>query len=66
MPIGKQDGIRIAEHWERYRFLNKGNTLSIQHLECEDEAIYTCKGINGFGVQQVNFQFTLLGKLELL
>lgn len=57
----KQDGNRIPGHWERYKFLNRGNTLSIQRLECEDEGTYTCKGINGFGAQQINFQLTLLG-----
>lgn len=49
------------EYWDRYRFMNKGYSLNIQRLECEDQGTYVCKAINGFGVHEISFQLDLLG-----
>ncbi len=48
------------EFWDRYRLLNKGSSLNIKRLECEDQGTYVCKAINGFGVHEISFQLDLL------
>ncbi len=60
-----QDGERVMEYWDRYRFMSKGYSLNIQRLECEDQGTYVCKAINGFGVHEISFQLDLLGKKKI-
>jgi hypothetical protein len=60
-----QDGERVMEYWDRYRFTNKGYSLNIQRLECEDQGTYVCKAINGFGVHEISFQLDLLGMKKI-
>lgn len=52
-------------YWDRYRFGNKGYSLSIERLECEDQGTYMCKAVNGFGVHEISFQLDLLGIFQL-
>lgn len=59
-----KDEERVTKYWSRYKFQTRESVLNIQNLECEDQGTYICKGVNGFGVQEISFQLELFSKFN--
>jgi len=57
-----KDGDSIKPGWERYKPTNHG--LRIKGVLLDDTGYFTCKGVNGFGSEQVTFHVQIIGKLS--
>jgi len=53
-----KDGDSIKPGWERYKPTNHG--LRIKGVLLDDTGFFTCKGVNGFGSEQVTFHVQII------
>ena len=53
-----KDGDKIDYMWDTYRISRK--SLKIKHVTEDDTGIFTCKGINGFGSDEVRIELIVV------
>lgn len=56
-----QGGESIDFTWSRYKVNKK--VLKIRSAELEDTGVFNCKGINGFGSDNVRLELIIVGEL---
>ncbi len=54
-----KDGEKIDFHWDRHKTGKKW--LKIKHASEDDTGIFICKGINGFGSDEVRIELIVVG-----
>ena len=59
-----QDGDSITAGWERFKTTNHG--LRIKEALVDDSGTYTCKGVNGFGSEQISLEIVIVGTSSAL
>ena len=55
----EQDGDSVTPGWERFKTTAHG--LRIKEATVDDSGTYTCKGVNGFGSEQITFDVIIVG-----
>lgn len=55
-----KNGEIIDFMWDRHKTGRK--SLKIKHVTEDDTGIFTCKGINGFGSEEVRIELIIVGK----
>ena len=55
-----KNGEIIDFMWDRHK--KGGKSLKIKHVTEDDTGIFTCKGINGFGSEEVRIELIIVGK----
>ena len=58
-----KNGEKIDFMWERHQTGRK--TLRIKNANEDDTGVYSCKGINGFGSEEVRIELIIVGKKNL-
>ncbi|KAK4026363.1 hypothetical protein OUZ56_015366 [Daphnia magna] len=53
-----KDGDSVTAGWERFKSTSHG--LRIKEAILDDSGEYTCKGVNGFGSEQVTFEIVIV------
>ncbi|EFX73925.1 hypothetical protein DAPPUDRAFT_57798, partial [Daphnia pulex] len=53
-----KDGDSVTAGWERFKSTSHG--LRIKEVILDDSGEYTCKGVNGFGSEQVTFEIVIV------
>ncbi|XP_057368193.1 fibroblast growth factor receptor-like 1 [Daphnia carinata] len=53
-----KDGDSVTAGWERFKSTSHG--LRIKEVIVDDSGVYTCKGVNGFGSEQVTFEIVIV------
>ncbi len=62
MSIDFQGDEKIDDFsWNRFKVSKK--VLKIRSAELDDTGIYHCKGVNGFGTENVRIELIVVGKL---
>ena len=59
-----KNGEKIDYMWERHRTGRK--SLKIKNANEDDTGVFTCKGINGFGSEEVRIELIIVGKWKLV
>jgi len=57
-----KNGEKIDYMWERHRTGRK--SLKIRNANEDDTGVFTCKGINGFGSEEVRIELIIVGKFQ--
>ena len=58
-----KNGEKIDYMWERHRTGRK--SLKIRNANEDDTGVFTCKGINGFGSEEVRIELIIVGEYNL-
>lgn len=58
-----KNGETIDFMWERHR--TKKKSLKIKKVNVDDTGVFTCKGINGFGSEEVRVELIVVGEFLL-
>ncbi len=57
-----QDDHMIPPSWERYRPSRR--SLRIREVRTQDSGVFVCKGVNGFGTEQVQIHLVVRGEFN--
>lgn len=60
-----KDGETIGAGWSRFKTHQGDRELRIKNVEVEDEGVYNCKAVNGFGSVDIRYHLEVLSEFSL-